>query len=177
MCRLKVFQLAGIAALAVPINTFLATGNVESTQVGRLLPRAAKACQGLWLRCCVACLVQWRKRCPLARCCFVAALGCWLHLALSCASPPLAQVVMATGLVVGAGVASTTLWYYSRRYLGEMSLLPSSAAGQPPRLRLSVLDFWGNREVCCLGWWWGDCACGWAGGARECSGGQASRVE
>lgn len=94
---------------------------------------------------------------------------------------------MATGLVVGAGVASTTLWYYSRRYLGEMSLLPSSAAGQPPRLRLSVLDFWGNREVCCLGWWWGDCACGWAGGARECSDGQgclqtgpwfqASRVE
>ncbi len=32
--RLKVFQLAGIAALAVPINTFLATGDVESTQVG-----------------------------------------------------------------------------------------------------------------------------------------------
>ncbi len=56
---------------------------------------------------------------------------------------------MATGLVVGAGVASTTLWYYSRRYLGELSLLPSGVAGQPPRLRLSVLDFWGNREV---GW-------------------------
>ncbi|KAI7835763.1 hypothetical protein COHA_010341 [Chlorella ohadii] len=87
LVRLKVFQLAGIAALAVPINTFLATGDVEST-----------------------------------------------------------QVVMATGLVVGAGVASTTLWYYSRRYLGELSLLPSGVAGQPPRLRLSVLDFWGNRE-------------------------------
>ena len=32
--RLKVFQLAGIAALAVPINTFLATGDVSGTQVG-----------------------------------------------------------------------------------------------------------------------------------------------
>ena len=60
---------------------------------------------------------------------------------------PLPQVVMAAGLVVGAGVASTTLWYYSRRYLGELSLLPSGTAGQPPRLRFSVLDFWGNREV------------------------------
>lgn len=33
-CRLKVFQLAGIAGLAIPINTFLATGEVASTQVG-----------------------------------------------------------------------------------------------------------------------------------------------
>lgn len=64
---------------------------------------------------------------------------------------------MAAGLVVGAGVASTTLWYYSRRYLGELSLLPSSTAGQPPRLRFSVLDFWGNREV------------GGAGGAEGCN--------
>lgn len=44
--RLKVFQLAGIAALAVPINTFLATGNVESTQVGR---------SGAALRCLARC--------------------------------------------------------------------------------------------------------------------------
>lgn len=57
------------------------------------------------------------------------------------------QVVMASALVVGAGVASATLWYYCRRYVGELALLPSAAPGQPPRVRLSVLDFWGNREV------------------------------
>lgn len=86
LVRLKVFQLAGIAALAIPVNTFLATGSVAST-----------------------------------------------------------QAVMASALVVGAGVASGALWYYSRRYVGELALLPGRA-GAPPRLRLSVLDFWGNRE-------------------------------
>ncbi|KAL4448002.1 hypothetical protein ABPG75_005221 [Micractinium tetrahymenae] len=86
LVRMKVFQLAGIAALAVPINTFLATGSVATT-----------------------------------------------------------QAVMASALVVGAGVASGALWYYSRRYVGELALVPG-AAGAPPRVRLSVLDFWGNRE-------------------------------
>ena len=86
-CRAKVFQLAGIAALAVPINTFLATGSLAST-----------------------------------------------------------QAVMAGALVVGAGVASSTLWYYSRRYVGELALV-AKQPGQPPLVRLSVLDFWGNREV------------------------------
>lgn len=57
------------------------------------------------------------------------------------------QAVMAGALVVGAGVASGALWYYSRRYVGELALLPSADPGQPPRVRLSVLDFWGNREV------------------------------
>jgi hypothetical protein len=85
---LKVFQLAGIAALAIPINTFLATGSVSGT-----------------------------------------------------------QGVMAAALVVGAGAASTTLWYFSRRYVGELALLPAGQAGQPQRLRISVLDFWGHREV------------------------------
>ncbi|KAI3438397.1 hypothetical protein D9Q98_000829 [Chlorella vulgaris] len=87
LVRLKVFQLAGIAALAIPINTFLATGSVSGT-----------------------------------------------------------QGVMAAALVVGAGAASTTLWYFSRRYVGELALLPAGQAGQPQRLRISVLDFWGHRE-------------------------------
>lgn len=82
------FQLVGIAALAVPINTFLATGHVAST-----------------------------------------------------------QAVMASALVMGAGVASGALWFYSRRYVGELALLSGSQPGQPPRLRISVLDFWGKREV------------------------------
>ena len=68
------------------------------------------------------------------------------------------QLVMATALVVGCAVSSVTLWYYSRRYVGELSLLrdgaktgsrSSATAGSapPPRLCFSVLDFWGRREV------------------------------
>ena len=64
------------------------------------------------------------------------------------------QLVMATALVVGCAVTSVALWYYSRRYVGELSLLPARGArtGSPPRLCFSVLDFWGRREVgsvCC----------------------------
>ena len=56
------------------------------------------------------------------------------------------QMVMASALVVGCATASVTLWYFSRRYVGELSLLKGST-GQPSRLCFSVLDFWGNREV------------------------------
>ena len=56
------------------------------------------------------------------------------------------QAVMASALVLGCATASITLWYFSQRYVGELSLLKSSA-GRPVRLRFSVLDFCGNREV------------------------------
>ena len=58
------------------------------------------------------------------------------------------QTVMASALVLGCATASITLWYFSRRYVGELSLLRGSA-GRPGRLCFSVLDFWGNREVRC----------------------------
>ena len=56
------------------------------------------------------------------------------------------QTVMASALVLGCATASITLWYFSRRYVGELSLLKGNA-GRPARLCFSVLDFWGNREV------------------------------
>ncbi|BDA42295.1 hypothetical protein COCOBI_03-1820 [Coccomyxa sp. Obi] len=86
LVRLKIFQLAGVAALAIPINTFLVQGSVSSI-----------------------------------------------------------QAVMATALVVGCGAASVTLWYYSRRYVGELSLRLRPGGGKP-LVCFSVLDFWGNRE-------------------------------
>jgi TMEM70/TMEM186/TMEM223 protein family len=82
LVRFKVFQLAGVAALAVPIATFLRIGELSTL-----------------------------------------------------------QTVVAASLIVGSGAASSALWYYSRRYVGELSLL----TGQN-RVRFSVLDFWGNRE-------------------------------
>jgi hypothetical protein len=71
-------------------------------------------------------------------------------------------------LAAGCVAGSASLWYYSRRYVGELALLtlpPPPPAGTPPAgtsveslrgrparaVRLSVLDFWGNREVC-VGW-------------------------
>lgn len=58
------------------------------------------------------------------------------------------QMVMASALVLGCATASVTLWYFSRRYVGELTLLKGGRAGRPSRLCFSVLDFWGNREVC-----------------------------
>jgi len=52
-------------------------------------------------------------------------------------------VLALTGLAGGMVAASYCLWYYSRRYVGEMALLLPDLQV----VRLSVLDFWGNREV------------------------------
>ncbi|DBA91034.1 TPA: hypothetical protein ACH3X2_004232 [Trebouxia sp. C0005] len=81
LVRFKIFQLVGIAALAIPINTFLMEGSVSGI-----------------------------------------------------------QMVMATSLILGCGFASTTLWWFSQRYIGELSLVG------PHLLRFSVLDFWGHRQ-------------------------------
>ena len=51
------------------------------------------------------------------------------------------QMVMASSLILGCGFASTTLWWFSQRYIGELSLMG------PHLLHFSVLDFWGNRQV------------------------------
>jgi len=96
LVRLKIFQLSGIAALAVPITTFLSHGDISPY-----------------------------------------------------------QSVIAAALVTGSAAASTALWYFSRRYVGELALLiptgemqlkETRSPGQLPRVRFSVLDFWGNRE-------------------------------
>eukprot|EP00879_Flechtneria_rotunda_P023514 GHRR01024876.1.p1 GENE.GHRR01024876.1~~GHRR01024876.1.p1 ORF type:complete len:254 (+),score=101.27 GHRR01024876.1:409-1170(+) len=52
------------------------------------------------------------------------------------------DIVALSALAGGMVAASCCLWYYSRRYVGEMGLL------LPDRrhVRFSVLDFWGNRE-------------------------------
>jgi hypothetical protein len=55
------------------------------------------------------------------------------------------QLFVAGALVIGCGAASSALWYYSRRYIGELSLVQQSAPRRP-QLCFSVLDFWGNRE-------------------------------
>lgn len=46
-------------------------------------------------------------------------------------------------IVFGSWVAATALWFYSRRYIGELALI----GAQKRIVRLSVMDFWGNREV------------------------------
>jgi hypothetical protein len=85
------------------------------------------------------------------------------------------DTLIAAGLLTGSFMAAATLWFYSRRYLGELSLLsypsnsssnnnnnntigintsspPSSPSPPSPpsspsiKLKLSVMDFWGKRE-------------------------------
>ena len=68
------------------------------------------------------------------------------------------QMVMASALVLGCATASVTLWYFSRRYVGELALLKGGPSGRPSRLCFSVLDFWGNREVCPLHSWHSSCS-------------------
>lgn len=63
------------------------------------------------------------------------------------AQSTLVNGLLAGGLLFGGGVASTALWYYSRRYVGELSLLFRAHNRQNTAVvRFSVLDFWGNRE-------------------------------
>ncbi|PNH01463.1 hypothetical protein TSOC_012647, partial [Tetrabaena socialis] len=62
--------------------------------------------------------------------------------ALTTSDPDPMDLAAVGALAVGCIVTSYCIWYYSGRYVGEMSLL------LPERrvVRFSVLDFWGNRE-------------------------------
>ena len=49
------------------------------------------------------------------------------------------ETVGVGGLCVGASAASGALWYYSRRYVGQLALVGD-------RVCISTLDFWGRRS-------------------------------
>lgn len=104
LVRLKIFQLTGVAALAIPISSMIKHGSAS----------------GL-------------------------------------------DTLIAAGLLTGSAMAAATLWFYSRRYLGELSLLypinnnnystdcninrsSRPASSSSIRIKLSVMDFWGKRE-------------------------------
>ncbi|GLC35947.1 hypothetical protein PLESTB_000522100 [Pleodorina starrii] len=61
---------------------------------------------------------------------------------LTTSNPNPMDLAAVGALAVGCVITSYCIWYYSGRYVGEMSLL------LPERrlVRFSVLDFWGNRE-------------------------------
>ena len=61
-----------------------------------------------------------------------------------CAAAGVAARTLSCFFGAGAGAASGALWYYSRRYVGELALL--GGAGGAQRVRISTLDFWGKRE-------------------------------
>jgi len=65
-----------------------------------------------------------------------------LSMVTSVDRPDPATLSAAAALAVGCIVTSYCVWFYSSRYVGELSLLlPERKA-----LRFSVLDFWGNRQ-------------------------------
>jgi hypothetical protein len=49
------------------------------------------------------------------------------------------EAVGAGALCVGASAASGALWYYSRRYVGQLAIVGD-------RVCISTLDFWGRRS-------------------------------
>ncbi|GFR41397.1 hypothetical protein Agub_g2076 [Astrephomene gubernaculifera] len=61
---------------------------------------------------------------------------------LTTSNPDPMDLAAVGALAVGCVVTSYCIWYYSGRYVGEMSLLLPDRN----RVRFSVLDFWGNRE-------------------------------
>lgn len=54
------------------------------------------------------------------------------------------QAMLASSLLIGCAAASAALYFYSRRYVGQLQYLANAAE---PRLCFSVLDFWGHRQV------------------------------
>ena len=61
--------------------------------------------------------------------------------------------VTAGGVFVGCTAAAASLWFFSRRYVGEISIVSlrgdTSISSSPSyRIRISSLDFWGNRQDC-----------------------------
>lgn len=57
------------------------------------------------------------------------------------------DAALLAALTAGCVGSAFSLWYYSSRYVGELSVLlpPTSCRGSSLTLRLSSLDFWGNR--------------------------------
>ena len=83
-----------------------------------------------------------------------------LHLYFLQGSVSTAQLAAAGALLGGCGIASTSLFFFSRRYIGELSLISTSAAAasrpdnadstqqyDSSQVLISTLDFWGHRQV------------------------------
>ena len=54
------------------------------------------------------------------------------------------ELAATAAVAVGCIVTSYCVWYYSGRYVGELSLL---LPAERRELCFSVLDFWGSRQV------------------------------
>uniref|UniRef100_A0A7S0UVN4 Transmembrane protein 186 n=1 Tax=Polytomella parva TaxID=51329 RepID=A0A7S0UVN4_9CHLO len=72
----------------------------------------------------------------------VAAFCVMISAFLSTQSPSTGEVLATGALLFGCIASSYCIWYYSGRYVGELSLI----LPKKDTVRFSVLDFWGNRE-------------------------------
>ena len=95
-----------------------------------------------------ACAIPGHRGVLLRHCCLPDA---HMHSSVLCAQGTVSATQLATmaALLSGCGVASTTLYFFSRRYIGELSLLPGASPGlhDSSKVLISTLDFWGNRQV------------------------------
>ena len=99
LVRLKVLQLVGFAALAIPVNAWFSQVLYSSLCCHRII--------------------------------------------ISQGSIDIKVMASSIAVMIGSAVASTSLWYYSKRYVGALALVGPNQ----DTVRFSVMDFWGNRTV------------------------------
>lgn len=58
---------------------------------------------------------------------------------------PPGAVALSGAVLVGCGAVSWALYFYGKRYVGQLALI-SEPSLEVPRLRISTLSFWGTRE-------------------------------
>lgn len=132
-CR-SLCQRTSSNADAVPRQTDQDTNRTEASAQTHAADQKYVVYRGPWLRA-FRMLVRMKIAQLTAAGAAVTPLVAWN------AGEPLGalDLVGLSALFVGATAASGTLWYYSRRYVGELALVG-------PRVRISTLDFWGNRS-------------------------------
>lgn len=75
-----------------------------------------------------------------------AAALCWPVASFVLGDPlPAGALALSGAVVMGCGAASYALFFYGRRYVGELSLVDDGGATSAVFLRISTLSFWGAR--------------------------------
>lgn len=60
-------------------------------------------------------------------------------------SLPPGALALSGSVLVGCGAVSWALYFYGKRYVGQLALIPQPSP-KAPTLRISTLSFWGTRE-------------------------------
>ena len=125
LVRFEIAQLGCVAALSIPVHTLVTQVSIVTAEF--LAPSGPSR----------------QRRAVIVE---HSGYNTFLTASLLQGSVDSIQLAVTSVLFVGCAAVSTTLFYLSRRYIGELALL---SPNHNPRLCISTLDFWGNRQVSC----------------------------